>query len=79
MGRQGKGSMFTIIGFWVIGVPTCLVQVFYFKSGIEALWFGPLIAHFFNTISYYTIVLRADWDQIVVESEKRRTRDKTPS
>eukprot|EP00347_Sterkiella_histriomuscorum_P003491 403364095 len=76
VGRQGKGSVFTIIGFWLIGIPVCLVQVFYYKAGIEALWFGPLLSHMFNTTAYYVMVLKVDWNQILKESETRRLRDK---
>eukprot|EP00347_Sterkiella_histriomuscorum_P000062 403377332 len=76
IGRQGKGSIFTLIGFWVIGIPISATQVFYYKAGIEALWFGPTLAHFFNSVCYYCLIVKQDWRVIIQESEERRLKEK---
>lgn len=62
VGKQGKGSIYTLIGYWLIGIPVCFIQVFYFKMGIIALWLGPLTALVFNSFAYYILIWKIDWN-----------------
>lgn len=68
VGRQAKGSIFTLIGYWVIGIPIGAVQIFYLNYGIQALWFGPTMALMFNSLAYYGLIVSINWKRIVEES-----------
>ncbi|CDW78129.1 multidrug and toxin extrusion protein 2 [Stylonychia lemnae] len=76
LGRQGKGSILTVFGFWALGIPLALVQTFYYNMGIIALWLGPLVAITFNSFAYYAFILKIDLKEIVREAEERRLREK---
>jgi MATE family multidrug resistance protein len=76
LGRQGRASLVTITGYWILGIPVSLLGVFYFKWGITGLWLGPTIAIIFNFIFYYVLVVKTDWDQIADDAEKRRLKEK---
>ncbi|CDW78027.1 na+-driven multidrug efflux pump [Stylonychia lemnae] len=76
LGKQGRASIITIIGYWGIGIPTSLLCVFYLDWGIVGLWVGPSLAIIFNFIFYYIIIIKADWFTIALEAEQRRFREK---
>ena len=69
LGKQGIASIVPIIGYWVLGIPTSLVAVFYFDYGIVGLWTGPTVAIIFNFIFYYVIIIKTDWTLIALDAE----------
>lgn len=76
IGRQGLASLFAIFGFWGLGIPTCLVLVFWYNGSIEALWIGPSVALTFIVASQYAVIYGSDWKKIIKEAEKRRLKEK---
>lgn len=61
LGKQGKASIGTVVGYWVIGIPLSLIGVFWLKWGMAGLWLGPVFAIAFNFLFYFSLVLRTDW------------------
>lgn len=72
MGKQAIGSTVTITGYWILGIPISLLAVFYYGWGIVGLWVGPSVAIVFNSVFYYILIIKADWDSIARDAEKRR-------
>lgn len=62
IGRQAKASIFTIIGYWVIGVPISAVLGFSYEMDVLGLWLGSLFAVIFCTFTYYTLLIVTDWN-----------------
>jgi Na+-driven multidrug efflux pump len=64
LGKQGKASIGTVVGYWVIGIPLSLIGVFGLKWGMAGLWLGPVFAISFNFCFYFSLIIRTDWQQI---------------
>lgn len=64
LGKQGKASIGTVIGYWIIGIPLSCLNVFVLKWGMAGLWVGPVIAIAFNFFFYFSLVLKTDWQLI---------------
>lgn len=62
IGRQAKASIFTIIGYWVFGVPISAVLGFTYELDVLGLWLGSLFAVIFCSACYYTILIVTDWN-----------------
>jgi MATE family multidrug resistance protein len=57
LGKQGKASIGTVLGYWVIGIPISLLCVFIFEWGMAGLWTGPVLAILFNFGFYFSLIL----------------------
>jgi hypothetical protein len=44
LGRQGIGSIYTLVCYWLIGLPLALTLAFKYHMGVKGLWFGFSIA-----------------------------------
>lgn len=75
LGKQGPASIGTVIGYWLIGIPTSLLCVFSFDMGIIGLWLGPTLAIFFNFCFYYSMVVFSDWQLVANEAKERREKE----
>jgi Na+-driven multidrug efflux pump len=51
----------------VFGLPFAYVFAFTLDLGLEGLWFGIAVAAFIQAISYYALLLKADWEQIATQ------------
>jgi multidrug resistance protein, MATE family len=76
LGKQGKASIGTVIGYWVIGIPLALLGVFWLKWGMAGLWLGPVVAIIFNFGFYFSLVIRTDWQEIANQSKARRQKER---
>ncbi|CDW89421.1 na+-driven multidrug efflux pump [Stylonychia lemnae] len=76
IGRQAKASIFTMTGFWGIGVPTAIILSFSFKLNLIGLWIGALVSISFCCISYYILIINTDWKQRIKEAIQRRRSEK---
>ncbi|TNV79517.1 hypothetical protein FGO68_gene531 [Halteria grandinella] len=76
LGKQGRSSIGTVIGYWAIGMPIACINVFYLDMGIVGLWLGPTTAIAFNFCFYFTIVMRTDWQTVADAVAERRAREK---
>ena len=75
LGKQGKASIGTVVGYWVIGIPISLLCVFVFDWGMAGLWVGPCLAILFNFGFYFSLILKTDWQYIadeVLEKKKKK-------
>jgi MATE family multidrug resistance protein len=61
IGRQARASIFTIIGYWMIGVPVSATLGFAFDMSLMGLWIGSLVAVIFCTSCYFTLLIKTDW------------------
>ena len=75
LGKQGRASIGTVLGYWVIGIPTTLLLVFWLDLGIVGLWVGPTLAIAFNFCFYYGMVLRTDWQLVADQAQERRRKE----
>jgi MATE family multidrug resistance protein len=57
LGKQGRSSIGTVIGYWGIGIPVALINVFALEWGLVGLWIGPTLAIAFNFCFYFRIVI----------------------
>ena len=65
LGKQALGSLYTLFGYWIVGIPFSMVSVSYFNGGILSVWLGPLIALIINSILYYSLISKTDWNSSV--------------
>jgi MATE family multidrug resistance protein len=77
LGKQGKASIGTVTGYWLIGIPVSLLAVFQLDWGILGLWLGPALAISFNFCFYFALVTRSNWEQIAEEAKLRRSKETT--
>jgi len=61
IGKQATASLFTLTGFWFLGVPTAYVLFVVLNMGMSGLWTGPILALTFCFIGYYGLLLKVDW------------------
>lgn len=76
IGRQAKASIFTMLGFWGLGVPTAVLLGFHFELTLVGLWIGGLVAILFCLLAYYTLLIKTDWSQRIKEAIQRRKSEK---
>eukprot|EP00347_Sterkiella_histriomuscorum_P016534 403352823 len=76
IGRQAKASIFTIMSFWIIGVPLSAILAFSFDMQLQGLWLGSLVGVIICAISYYTLLTVTDWHQRIREAISRRQSEK---
>ncbi|MCO5565376.1 hypothetical protein L7F22_019049 [Adiantum nelumboides] len=77
-GRQSKGAVINLTGYYVIGIPIGLVLTFGPPQwGLSGLWWGLTIALTYASIFTYLIIKRTDWDEEVRKTYERMTVDET--
>jgi len=64
-GQQATGAKITSAAYFVFGIPTTLLMVFWQDLGIVGIWVGPTIATLFNTISYLHLFQKMDLEKLV--------------
>ena len=67
LGRQSYGSVYTLICYYVIGMPLALVLAFTYKMSIMGLWLGFSIACIILDIGFAMIISCPDWHKIAYE------------
>jgi len=68
LGKQGVASIFTIIAYWVIGIPFTLFYVFEFQGKFYGIWLGATVSILFIFICSYLIMLRTDFQKLFKEA-----------
>lgn len=61
---QGRASIITMVGYWVIGVPVSCFFVFQLHGGIVGLWTGPAVGIGFNMTCFVILVISTNWQNI---------------
>jgi Na+-driven multidrug efflux pump len=75
IGRQGIASVFTLLGYWAIGIPLTLFLVFYSEMGIFGIWCGATLSITFILISCYVILVKSDFSVLAMKAQERRLRE----
>ena len=75
LGRQGLASIFTLIAYWVVGIPLTLFYVFELSGGIFAIWLGATLSITFILISSYLIMINTDFGMLAAKAHERRVTD----
>jgi Na+-driven multidrug efflux pump len=58
---QKYGAIFTLIAYFVLGIPISWYTSFKAGWGIKGLWCGPAVAASFNFFVYVLIFKKTDW------------------
>ena len=64
LNRQAYGSIYTLICYYILGMPLALVFAFTMKMGIMGLWLGFTIACVILDIGFAMIISCPDWYKI---------------
>lgn len=64
LGRQGYGSIYTLICYYIFGMPLALVFAFVLEWGVAGLWAGFTIACIVLDIGFFFIIACANWEKI---------------
>ena len=65
-----------MVGFWIVGIPSACVLVFWFDAGIFGLWLGMSSSLLFVGIFYFIIISRSDLKEIAYKAYLRKIKDK---
>lgn len=71
LGRQAYGSIYTLICYYVFGMPLALVFTFVFDWGVAGLWGGFTIACIVLDIGFFFIITCCDWEKIAEATAAR--------
>ena len=61
LGLQVYGSVYTLICYYIIGLPLALHFAFTARLGIKGLWLGYTIACIILDAGFAVIILKPDW------------------
>jgi multidrug resistance protein, MATE family len=75
IGRQSAGSVFTLVCYYVFGMPLALACAFKMNLGVAGLWIGFTIASIILDIGFYFIISFTNWDKVAFETSKRLDRE----
>jgi len=64
LGLQAYGFIYTLICYYIIGMPLALVLAFTCKMGIQGLWLGYSIACVILDIGFFFIISCPNWSKI---------------
>lgn len=64
LGRQIYGSVYTLICYWIIGLPLALVFAFRSMMGVKGLWLGFTMACVILDAGFWAIISCPDWNEI---------------
>ena len=71
MNLQKKASYVAIASLYLLGIPTALALSLWAGYGVSGLVAGFGIAIFFQSISYLTLLLRTNWQEVADEAVER--------
>ena len=64
LGRQSYGSIYTLVCYYIIGMPLALVLAFNGGLGIQGLWLGFSIACIILDFGFALIISCPNWNKI---------------
>jgi multidrug resistance protein, MATE family len=67
LGRQSYGSIYTLVCYYIIGMPLALVLAFNARMGIQGLWLGFSIACIILDLGFVMIISCPDWGKIAAK------------
>lgn len=75
LGLQKKASYIALLSHWVIGLPLAALFAFVLDFRVNGLLMGSFFAGVIQVISYFFLVLRANWQTIANESAERMMKE----
>ena len=67
---------FTVISYWVFGIPIAWFLTFEMGWKLEGLWYGPTIACALNYVFYEFIIRTTDWTKRAQEIKEKMDKEK---
>ncbi|CAK4639924.1 unnamed protein product [Aphanomyces euteiches] len=71
MGKQSVGAWVNAAAYYIFGIPLGAWLAFYFKFGIEGLWFGLTGGLFLAFCVFVWFICRVSWKQMAIEAIAR--------
>ncbi|KAL8172025.1 hypothetical protein V2J09_023829 [Rumex salicifolius] len=62
-GSQAKVAVFTVVSYYVIGIPIGCLLAFVAKLGVKGIWIGMLVGMVAQVIALMVLTWRIDWDE----------------
>lgn len=75
LGRQAYGSIYTLICYYVFGMPLALIFAFLLHWGVAGLWAGFTIACIVLDIGFFFIITCCDWKKIGEKTAERMEKE----
>ena len=71
LGLQAYGSIYTLICYYIIGMPLALWLAFSKQMGVYGLWLGFSIATIILDLGFLVIIEYPDWNRIASEMQQK--------
>ena len=71
-GKQASGAIFTLTGYWLLGIPLAYFFALHRDMGIRGLWIGPTAACAYLTLMYTILIMCINWPALFTEIKERR-------
>ena len=71
LGLQAYGSIYTLICYYIIGMPLALWLAFSKQMGVYGLWLGFSIACIILDLGFLVIIEYPDWNRIATEMQEK--------
>lgn len=75
LGKQKHGSWFTLVCYYLFGMPLALAFAFKLELGVSGLWLGFTIASVILDIGFALIIKWTDWERVAEETSQRLERN----
>jgi len=76
LGLQVYGSIYTLVCYYIIGLPLALYLAFSKDMGVYGLWLGFSIACIFLDIGFIVIIECANWSKIAADMQVKIDKEK---
>ena len=73
--KMGWGSIFNFIGYFVFGLPIAWYLAFEKDLSLKGIWFGPVFAVAFLTVTYNIVIATIDWRALIDTIEERTRKE----
>ncbi|CAE8631036.1 unnamed protein product, partial [Polarella glacialis] len=76
MGRQSRGVQFQFAGFYLLGMPLCVLLLHQYRAdpfGLASLWLAVVCAVTTSSLCCAVYISRADWDSVISEARARNS------
>ena len=75
LGRQVWGAIWTLVCYYIIGLPLALTLAFKHEMGVKGLWFGFSVACIILDIGLECIIECCDWEQVAKDMQTKIDQD----
>lgn len=72
MGKRGIASVFTLLGYWAVGIPLTVANVLDFEAGIFSIWLGATLSINFILLFAFLIISTSNLVDLATLARERR-------